>query len=345
MVARPTGENMTAETTEPERRVRRMSGHDSEVAAGWFRAQQPISEVLSRELPNLLKMLIEQRIVTAACVERRDHSRGTWELDGFGLSAFLADAAVSAYYDEPPPFLDMLLLERCRAGETAACFLSAEDIARANAGAGLNLLGLTWLQSTYDFRLASGRKLLEMSFQLMIGFHRGYRLQRAMHIGWADYAEAMKAAGFAEYKQPASEPDSPYLNHPNGRARLYGRYTAADSQRLLPGSPISYLFTNSRPIFALTAAEQVVVELALADLADAGVAHELGTTVTAVQQRWKRIYQRVTEVDPVFFGDTDDQRPDAVRGNERRRFVLNYIRNHPEELRPYDVSGVVSKNA
>jgi DNA-binding CsgD family transcriptional regulator len=331
---------MPSGSVEPERRVRRMSGRDGVVAAQWFRAQHPVLEPLSIALPDLLASLIDSRVMTAACVEQRSSPQESWTLDGFGLSAFFTDDAVARYYDDPPAFLDMELLDRCRMGETARCFLSAEEIARANAGDGLSLFGLSWLQSTYDFQQPSGRKLLEMSFQIMIGFHRGYQLQRAMHTGWAEYAMAMHAVGFADYKQPVAEPGSPYLSHPNQHARIYGRHTAMDAKQALPGSPISYLFSNDRPVFGLTVAEQSVIECALADLPDASIAAALGISVTAVQQRWKRIYQRAAATRPALIVD-GDPRDDAVRGNEKRRQVLNYVRNHPEELRPYDTKSAL----
>jgi hypothetical protein len=54
-----------------------------------------------------------------------------------------------------------------------------------------------------------------------------------------------------------------------------------------------------------------------------------------VKKRWHAIYERVEEVDrellPPWNGN--GSRPGA-RGAERRRQLLGYLRQHPEELRP-----------
>jgi hypothetical protein len=55
-----------------------------------------------------------------------------------------------------------------------------------------------------------------------------------------------------------------------------------------------------------------------------------------VKKRWHAIYERVADVD-------EELLPPAIaygarvasRGAERRRHLLNYLRQHLEELRPY----------
>jgi hypothetical protein len=55
-----------------------------------------------------------------------------------------------------------------------------------------------------------------------------------------------------------------------------------------------------------------------------------------VKKRWQAIYERVGDVDrelllpPVAHGPNI-----TARGAERRRRLLHYLRQHPEELRPF----------
>lgn len=53
----------------------------------------------------------------------------------------------------------------------------------------------------------------------------------------------------------------------------------------------------------------------------------------ALKKLWRGIYERIEDVAPGFFGDEVDE--DGKRGPEKRRQVLAYVRQRPEELRPW----------
>ena len=68
---------------------------------------------------------------------------------------------------------------------------------------------------------------------------------------------------------------------------------------------------------------------------DAELADELGTCVSIVKNKWRSIYNRVASRWPELF--SDDSHADvqiSERGREKRRRLLTYLREHPEELRP-----------
>jgi hypothetical protein len=67
------------------------------------------------------------------------------------------------------------------------------------------------------------------------------------------------------------------------------------------------------------------------------LAKSLSISPWTVKKRWHAIYDRVADVDrkllppPIAYG------PHATsRGPERRRRLLNYLRQHLEEVRPYE---------
>jgi hypothetical protein len=54
-----------------------------------------------------------------------------------------------------------------------------------------------------------------------------------------------------------------------------------------------------------------------------------------VKKRWHAIYERVADVDSELLPPSIAYGADASsRGAERRRHLLNYLRQHLEELRP-----------
>ena len=55
-------------------------------------------------------------------------------------------------------------------------------------------------------------------------------------------------------------------------------------------------------------------------------------SVSAVKNWWRDIYGRVADADP---GLLPPGNAEGARGPEKRRRLLRYLREHPEELRPY----------
>jgi hypothetical protein len=56
-----------------------------------------------------------------------------------------------------------------------------------------------------------------------------------------------------------------------------------------------------------------------------------------VKKRWHAIYDRVADVDSELLPPpVADGVYSSSRGAERRRHLLNYLRQHPEELRPFE---------
>jgi hypothetical protein len=68
---------------------------------------------------------------------------------------------------------------------------------------------------------------------------------------------------------------------------------------------------------------------------DASAARALFISPPAVKHRWASIYGRVAASRP----DLCPTDADGTRGVQKRQRVLTYVRNHPEELRPFDFKG------
>ena len=69
--------------------------------------------------------------------------------------------------------------------------------------------------------------------------------------------------------------------------------------------------------------------------ADEHLAGALGTSLPAVKKTWVSIYCRVEDHLPSLVPESVQSDSTAgVRGREKRRRLLAYLREHPEELRP-----------
>ena len=72
------------------------------------------------------------------------------------------------------------------------------------------------------------------------------------------------------------------------------------------------------------------------DRSDEEIAALLDVTLSTVKKRWASIYDCVAEQQPEALPEAGGGAIPApqTRGQEKRRHLLSYLRQHPEELRP-----------
>jgi hypothetical protein len=138
-----------------------------------------------------------------------------------------------------------------------------------------------------------------------------------------------------------------YFNHVQGR---YGDFPDVNDQnfcdeprnaglsRQLAATELSWaspVLVCARPQIGFSRAEQRMLWLAIEEGTDEDLHHKLNLALTTVKKRWRSIYDRTAERLPHLFRD---RAPGEIlrleRGKERRRRLLAYLRDHPEELRP-----------
>jgi DNA-binding CsgD family transcriptional regulator len=99
---------------------------------------------------------------------------------------------------------------------------------------------------------------------------------------------------------------------------------------------IGSLFVYTAPRFHFSRSERVLLQHALMGETCEQLAASLSLSPWTVKKRWHAICDRVAAVDgellppPIAYGAHA-----SSRGAERRRHLLNYLRQHLEELRPY----------
>jgi hypothetical protein len=95
------------------------------------------------------------------------------------------------------------------------------------------------------------------------------------------------------------------------------------------------LFDYHPPILGFNRSEQRLLSCALPGATDEHLAEILGISVPTVKKLWISIYRRVDHHLPELISDAPRSGvPATGRGREKRRHLLGYLREHPEELRP-----------
>jgi hypothetical protein len=165
--------------------------------------------------------------------------------------------------------------------------------------------------------------------------HRGYRLSRILKEAPAYRAEAFVNGGFRERcRLPAGSPLH-FCGRKLEREHVVYEVTRAQIDATLPGSAVGPLFDYRPPRCGFTRAEKQVLLLATEGLFDAQIACQLGISAGAVALRWRSIYARVGDRAPSVLRDSESARASHGRGHEKRRRVIAFVNDHPEEMRPY----------
>jgi hypothetical protein len=218
-------------------------------------------------------------------------------------------------------------------------FLSRAEIARANASGGINLVithhGYELLHddetlerlrvATYEHarRYMTGWNLRSYTNEVFAenAERDGKQMGEALGFRVKQYTrDALDAAGLAPEKQP-----------------WVWLATRQDALARPAGLPLAMLFLSfSVPKFGFGPVEQDMLNFALDGLTDESIAQAMGTSLSTIKKRFRTIYEKVQ--DSFESKSTAAIRAplgDGARGIETRRRLLNYLRDHREELHPY----------
>jgi hypothetical protein len=207
-------------------------------------------------------------------------------------------------------------------------------IRRANATEGLNVLILHYGETP---RLGPDVQRL-VRFRMLEAFiaaHRGYRIKEIVQEFWDEVEPEWVVNGWGRVRNDYADwlRKSGVAAPPAGR-RPYLIGVTREEALAVPGSPMGSVFVDAPPRFGFTPPEQRLLGEALGGQTDAELARGLRVAPSTVKARWRTIYDRVGEVASDLLPVAADDGASGGRGPEKRRRLLEYLRQHPEELRP-----------
>jgi len=250
---------------------------------------------------------------------------------GFGCTAFVSEDFALRELADPRPGLNARVLASLSTEQPAT--LTREQIARGNSSDGLYAVILTSFLRESDLSVEQMNEAASVMSAAALHCHSGFRLRMFLreacgagnirHVLWqkvfrmvSDYHEFLQ-------QNPA--------NH-WGRERMLFTLDAAGA-RSVAGSLYQSLFHYRPPVLYLTEVEQDLLSAALGGLTDDELARVLGLKLGTVKKRWASILQRVSTNRPDLLPETNHG--GDTRGRQRRHHLLAYLRDHPEELRPW----------
>jgi hypothetical protein len=265
------------------------------------------------------KWLLRQRGFAGVVVES---SSGNY-IAACGAVIFVTSEWVDQELQTPRPGLNARLIAGV-VQEGGKPIMTWDGVARANAEGKLDpvmLLG-NWRTDLLTPTEASEAKMhLAVSF---FELHRGYGINRLIteavdsaDLAYLGYHPAWKVVSTFE-KWFAENPDTSF-----NRDRAIGL--------------VSYqaLFRHHRPALGLDDNAQTLLLSALRYTSDKEIARDLYISESAVRWRWARLFAHLENIRP----DLVDPHTGSKRGAVKRSRILAYVRENPEELRPWKEAG------
>lgn len=244
-------------------------------------------------------------------------------LSAVGASAFVTDDAITEFLtgEKPMGSLDMLL----KAGRGEGGILAREaDIAEGNAGGGLNLLVIGFAHRYDNPEDPRCRALLARAIGHFVEAHSGFLLKQAAREDPEPIATVLISSGMREIRRYRLGELEFAVTH---RRR-------DDALPIFPDSITAQIFAHTPPIIRFSPAQRTLLEFAGEGLTDEDIASTMAISINTVKRMWKLIYERVEERAPQVIGARQAGAA-HVRGAERRRHLMSYLKQHPQELRPH----------
>lgn len=252
---------------------------------------------------------------------------------GVHVTCFITDEFATAIATPPFKWLGQELVNRALHGPYP--ILTDAQVRTANSADGLNLM--VW-PTSFIPEFETNAEYWQASQAAFFEVFRGFRIKRMqtqaprpMLLGIAVNSGAWYLMGEdPKHSQDLGKAESVVL-----QPHLIEVTRAMASQQ--PGTWVHQFFAYRKPEIGFSRSEQRLLSAALEGGTDEELAQRLGISLSAVKKRWASVYLRINARKPSHLKFERNENPQGDRGREKKHKLLAYLREHPEELRPYSM--------
>jgi hypothetical protein len=256
--------------------------------------------------------------------------RSSTRLLGAGIVVFVKTEFLNEIKTTPGFWVGPQLVSRILRGPSP--LLSDKEVRDANSSTGLNLL--VWHMTIHPNDLTHPEVGVAVMNAFLANF-LGFQVNEILTQGdCLAHVQASRNMG-CRYLDPltGSYGDFPELNDDNFGDEPH--YLGLQRQSVYNLGLLWSLFCCPAARIGFSPSEQRMLRSALDGRTDEDVSRQLNISLTAVRKSWRGVYGRAAEHLPILFADRPPRDVSMhERGKERRRRLLAYLRDHPEELRP-----------
>jgi hypothetical protein len=249
---------------------------------------------------------------------------------GFSGSVFVSSQIVDEELIAPRPGLNARIIEKIESGGSVV--LTEQELRAGNSQGGLDLIVLC---SCWRRDLLNPDQVSEVQMLLASSFlrdHAGYRLNRLLSEPLGE--EEMKFVRASHAWQQVSDFGSAD-NSSNLHRSLW--LVTKNHGLAVSWSILATLFHYREPLLHLHRPDQHLLLAALDGMTDQELSHQLGLHLGTIKKRWISLFDRVADAQPSLLPEVNGGNSSDRRGPQKRHRVLAYVREHPEELRPFEV--------
>jgi len=275
------------------------------------------------------RSLLESRAALSCVVE--DHTRPPGkQILGFATSVFVTDEVKEEVKERLFPHIGRQIYLQSRT--LRRMFLRREEIARRNSAGDLNLLVLSHgtapgLPDEVNLRVRA------RAFEAFLESHRGYAIKEILQETFGRHeVTGAQGLGFQLVRGGRAGVGPSPGAHPDASALMSMRREDCGFP-----SPMWGFFHPPRPLFQFSDVEKDVLEAALCSGTDEEISRSLEISIWTIKKRWQKVYEKVERVSPSLLQPAqadDEMAAVASITNQRRRHLLDYLRQSPEEIRP-----------
>lgn len=291
---------------------------------------------LHSKLPDIWKELLEQDALFMAVLEDQDRSN---QLVAFGATTFISDRFLAEALSNPKPHLAVQLLER-EAMRRNRAISRPDETRKQSMENGLNLLILHYSEVVDPYSQDERDIIRDTMVFGLLETHRGHNLKHLLYEFYGEHdlpfileSGATLVTDFKDWYR------SKGLCIPEPHRHPYLVVVNHDIKRQRRGSWMSWLFYSSKTRLRFSPAEQKIATRALAGETDAQLAHNPEISPNTVRRHWRSMFKKVEAAGITLIPPELIEQEKKVRlftGHKKKRpFLLNYLRQHPEELRPH----------
>lgn len=287
----------------------------------------PYSADIRDQVPELWIQWLRQGVLRANVFDRHENGRTTSV--AFGATVFLRDQFIEEFRVRGRPYLREEIIRRSLAGEVVV--LTPEMMREENRARGLTLLVMNDPREGRPAFTEEQISVLDSRWSEMLYELCGCRLNSIWHETYgAEMNRRVQGCGLRLYEDWADY-WSKQAHVPPEHERPFLLGLTREQAKLTPGAHASFLFSKAEPQFDFSVRQQELLHEALQGATDDELAEQLKVSQSAVKKRWISVYDRVSDAMP---GWLESSMANDARGSEKRRRLLNYLRQHPEELHP-----------
>jgi hypothetical protein len=284
----------------------------------------------ARALPAMWERIVDEPSIVTGLMEDLALPRGQ-RIQGWGVTMILPQALVQELqlHGQPRSFVTRRIYAALSDGSFQP--MSDRDIGIENARGTLTMMIVHFSQRDHDISNPYVHSVIAAANDTFRDFHEGYNLEAIYYECGALNDMVAASAGF----DPRRYSDQDELaSIPLERRPAFWGLTREQAKTRVPGSLARNCFEHQPPLFRFSASQRRLLWLALFDDSDETLMPLLGVSVHGLKKLWRGIYERVEDRMPEFFGESSGDE-EGKRGPEKRRQVLAYVRQRPEELRAW----------